>query len=124
MASVYRSCSVYAGGKRLAQMTKATLTITANGEDVITDDGWQGYTKGPITSELDLSRAVPIKGDGMNIESKFMVGDPIDVTFTNFNGRLCQVKMSIKTLKADTDASKASTGLDFTAGGGKPELIG
>lgn len=124
MASRFRWASCYVNGRRVAQATDGTYSIKGNGEDIITEDGWDGHSDGAITTEMSLNRAIPVGGDNMSLEEALLNRQYVKVTWASLNGKVFQSEMRITDISFNGDHRAGTQTAALSATGGKPELIG
>jgi hypothetical protein len=110
-------------GKRLRFATDSQLNYTDGSQPVIIEDGYENHTKGPITSEAQVNRAIPIEGDAALLAKAFVQQEEVSCSFSLIDGGLHTIKpMRITACSFSADHQSGNNTGSVTFSGGKPTI--
>ncbi len=124
MALVIRHASIAHNGKKVAEVMSNSYTITAGGEDLFGDDGWQGMSDGAIVCKLSADMLVPVKGISTSLLTALLQQKYVQMRISLIDGKIHQVTMKITEAKFDSDAKSGNLKGSFSFSGGKPDVTG
>jgi hypothetical protein len=124
MARVYTNFSVWFNGRQVGLCTSADITVSSSGEDVINDSGWDGRSRGNITTEVTLEEMLPVGGDGYGFETNLSQGDLVTVQASPLNGKIANMKLIVNEISYKGDPKVRTTTASVKLRGGPPEYIG
>ena len=124
MAQIFKSASLYYQGTKAANGTASSFTVACNGEDVITQEGWQGTTSGPVTTKATLNSMVPITGNGLTITPDLIAGKYVKISHGLLDGKIYETEMKCMSVAYENNAGTQSQSMTAEFSGGEPTAIG
>jgi hypothetical protein len=124
MASRYRAQSIYVEGKRIAFATESSVELKLGGETIITEDGIDGVTDGPISVDWSITRAIPVAGDGTSLEAYFVQGKYVKITCAPLNGKVLTFTGRIMSVSFQGSHANSTETSSLSGVGWKPEFVG
>jgi len=102
---LYRSFSIFAGTKKVADFKDAKYKIIANVETVYADvaGGVAGYTQGSVEVSLSGSMVVPVAGTTYNFEEQLVAQNIINLGIGIVNGHVHQTAGRVISAEFDSD---------------------
>jgi hypothetical protein len=124
MGERVRTFSVRVNNKKIATGTGKKYTITENGEDLITEEGWVGMSDGPIMTSLEVNTICPVSPRDMDVLEDILLGRRYaEFHIGILSGRIHSIEMRMKSVERTTDdKTGAHTGV-MQATGGAPKII-
>ena len=122
--NIFRHCTFYYKGRRVATAKSGTYSINKNREQQIGDTGWQGASVGPTTSTLSIDTLMPVTGVGVTLLSDMLDDKYADVAVAVVDGKIHQLTMSIENAEYSWDTSNGTASGKFEFSGGKPKITG
>jgi hypothetical protein len=125
MASKFRAASIYVKNRRFKFQTDGSLQMSDGSEAIIIEGGYENHSTGPLTSQVQMNRAVPVGGDGSNLEEYFVEQEEVEITMGPINGKLVTIKpMRITEASFAGDHRNGTQTGSITLMGGKPKITG
>ncbi|HWA29118.1 MAG TPA: hypothetical protein VG734_25940 [Lacunisphaera sp.] len=123
---IFKNWSVYADNAKHGLAQKATLTLPAGNESVITDDGHMGVSQGKVATKLSLQGYSPAAGTPEQdaIYRAWKTKKKLMMTCGPILGKLIKISMNVMEIKFDTDMVKGTNMMDIELEGGKPDEAG
>lgn len=87
MATKVKSIACYVGNKKVAFAESVDVSYEKGSDDIITAEGWQGTTDGPVMGTVSLNTWETTAGENGTLVDAFLSGKPLDVRVTNMAGK-------------------------------------
>jgi len=117
-----RHASLYAFGKKIAEMYKTDTEFSSGDEPVFGDEGFAGFTDGASTVTIEFDTIVPVAGMSVAVEQYLLNKTDVDVTNGLINAKIWQLTMRCTKAKYTSDAKAGSLNGAFTFMGGPPSV--
>lgn len=123
--AVYRHFSVYVGGRKIAELQKASYSVVTATKPVVNENGVDGYTDGPMQSTIDATTAVPVGGISVDLFGSMLRKEKLQIQLGTVDGKI-HVLSNIRVTEANYDGDVENGELigKFKFMGGKPEPVG
>jgi hypothetical protein len=121
MASKVITASLYWKGRRFAAQFSGSFTPTMQSESVYNEDGYVCMTRGAKESDIEVSHAKLLEGDGI----EFSLGDEGAVQLAPINGKVVTIaNMTVLETPIEWDATKGTMTGRLKLHGGEPKYRG
>lgn len=116
-----KHASMYANGKKIAEMYDNTYSISSGDEPQFADIGFAGMSDGAITTSLDCSVIVPVQGLSVSMDDFLLGKQDVDILLSPIAGRLHQITMRCTNADYKSDAKTGTLNGTFKFFGGEPK---
>lgn len=120
----YFNASIFIDGVHMGYMQTYDYSVTAGGEDVYNDTGYDGATEGHVGSKLSCDGMIPVGGDTLQIEKKVLSKTTVTVTISPINGCMHIVDMIFKEFTHKGNSANRTDTVTLNATGGAPQIVG
>lgn len=121
MASKVVTCSLYWNGRRFSAQISGSYTPTMQSEPVYNEDGYVCMTAGAKESDVEVSFAKLLEGDGI----EFSLGDVGTITLAPINGKVVTIaNATVMETPIEWDATKGTMTGRLKLHGGAPKYSG
>ncbi len=119
-----RAASIYAGGTKIGEASGSTYEINGGDEAQFGDPGYLGHSEGAITSKLSFNAIIPVPGMKVDLVSKMLKKETVNMAMGLVNGKIHRVPMRIVQAQVTSEHRNGTQNGSFSLEGGEPEVTG
>lgn len=125
MANVkVRAASLYIGGSKVAEVEGTEYDLVGGDEAQFGDPGYLGHSEGAITTKMNCTAVLPVKGTKVDMVDIFLKKKDVSVTLATVAGKFHKITMRCVSCNVKSSHRNGTQMGSFSFEGGEPSVTG